>query len=222
MCDLKKCENCDNEHNGNYGSGRFCSSKCARGFSTKNKRSLINEKVSKTLTKDPHIKICQFCKNEFETKRKNIFCSISCSSTYNCLKNSKTLSDRAKNNNLGKGNRNKYAHGWYESKYAGKVYLESSYEYLVAKELDNNDIKWIRPNHFIWLDGNMEIHKYYADFYLIDYNIYLDPKNDYLIKKDDFKIKQVIKQNKISILILCKNNLTWDKILLKINNAQLV
>lgn len=43
------CENCDKEHRGEYGSGRFCSSKCARGFSTKNKRSEINEKVSNTL-----------------------------------------------------------------------------------------------------------------------------------------------------------------------------
>lgn len=43
------CENCEKEHDGKYGSGRFCSSKCARGFSTKNKRKEINEKVSKKL-----------------------------------------------------------------------------------------------------------------------------------------------------------------------------
>ncbi len=41
-----KCENCGNVHGGNYGSGRFCSIKCARGFSTKSKRKEINEKVS--------------------------------------------------------------------------------------------------------------------------------------------------------------------------------
>lgn len=41
-----KCENCENEHTGEYGSGRFCSSKCARGFSTKLKRAEINKKVS--------------------------------------------------------------------------------------------------------------------------------------------------------------------------------
>lgn len=46
-----QCENCEVEHDGEYGSGRFCSSKCARAFSTKSKRSEINEKVSKTLTK---------------------------------------------------------------------------------------------------------------------------------------------------------------------------
>ena len=44
-----KCENCGIEHNGSYGSGRFCCLKCARGFSTKNKRQEINEKVSKKL-----------------------------------------------------------------------------------------------------------------------------------------------------------------------------
>lgn len=32
------CENCKNDHDGSYGSGRFCSSKCARGFSTKNNK----------------------------------------------------------------------------------------------------------------------------------------------------------------------------------------
>jgi Zn finger protein HypA/HybF involved in hydrogenase expression len=41
-----KCENCSNEHDGKYGSGRFCESKCARGFSTKALRHIINEKVS--------------------------------------------------------------------------------------------------------------------------------------------------------------------------------
>lgn len=52
MLNLNKCENCGNDHNGEYGSGRFCSSKCARGFSTKAKRAEINEKVSKTLLRN--------------------------------------------------------------------------------------------------------------------------------------------------------------------------
>ena len=44
-----KCEYCNEEHKGTYGSGRFCSVKCARGYSTKIKRKEINEKVSKTI-----------------------------------------------------------------------------------------------------------------------------------------------------------------------------
>jgi hypothetical protein len=43
------CENCSKNHNGSYGSGRFCSIKCARSFSTKNKRHEINKKVSEKL-----------------------------------------------------------------------------------------------------------------------------------------------------------------------------
>lgn len=43
------CETCNNNHDGAYGSGRFCASKCARAFSTKDKRQEINEKVSKKL-----------------------------------------------------------------------------------------------------------------------------------------------------------------------------
>lgn len=45
-----KCELCNKEHDGSYGSGRFCSIKCARSFSTKAKRSEINKKVSKALS----------------------------------------------------------------------------------------------------------------------------------------------------------------------------
>jgi len=77
------CENCKIEHGGKYGSGRFCSSKCARGFSTKAKRSLINEKVRKTIKeKHPWIKnVCKWCKNEFKvvySKRHQETCSRSC------------------------------------------------------------------------------------------------------------------------------------------------
>jgi hypothetical protein len=43
------CEYCESTHAGTYGTGRFCSSKCARGFSSKEKRKSINEKVSSAL-----------------------------------------------------------------------------------------------------------------------------------------------------------------------------
>lgn len=53
MQDLgSKCEYCHKYHTGGYGSGRFCSAKCARGFSTKARREEISEKVSKTLKRN--------------------------------------------------------------------------------------------------------------------------------------------------------------------------
>lgn len=43
------CEFCKAEHSGEYGSGRFCSMRCARAFSTKTNRAEINRKVSSKL-----------------------------------------------------------------------------------------------------------------------------------------------------------------------------
>lgn len=40
------CELCSKEHDGKYGSGRFCTSSCARSFATKTKRQEINNKLS--------------------------------------------------------------------------------------------------------------------------------------------------------------------------------
>lgn len=48
------CENCNKEHDGKYGSGRFCSKQCSKSFSTKNKRKEINEKISKSLIGKKH------------------------------------------------------------------------------------------------------------------------------------------------------------------------
>lgn len=47
------CENCEKEHEGSYGSGRFCCKKCARGYSTKAKRKEINRRVSQSLKGRP-------------------------------------------------------------------------------------------------------------------------------------------------------------------------
>ena len=74
------CENCGNEHDGSYGSGRFCSTKCSRGFSTKNKRKEINEKVSETFKKyKKELALCEYCKIEKVKRKGKKFCSLSCS-----------------------------------------------------------------------------------------------------------------------------------------------
>jgi hypothetical protein len=85
---MKLCENCQIEHDETYGSGRFCSSKCAHGFSSKEKRKEINEKVSKKLSSYKHANIkltCKNCETEFEVdwaKRKRQFCSKKCTYEY--------------------------------------------------------------------------------------------------------------------------------------------
>lgn len=82
---MKTCENCGNDHAGEYGSGRFCSLKCARGFATKNKRKEINEKVKNVFADKRKIKNekCKNCGTNFFKKRKNReFCSNSCARKY--------------------------------------------------------------------------------------------------------------------------------------------
>jgi hypothetical protein len=91
-----------------------------------------------------------------------------------------------------------------------KTCLQSSYELKVSQILDKLKIKWTRPKPFNWIDSKKVNHKYYPDFYLEDFNIYLDPKNDYLIKLDKDKINRVKKQNKIDLRILNQKDLTEE------------
>lgn len=82
-----KCENCNNDHNGTYGSGRFCSTKCARGFSTKHKRENINKKVSaklagRKLTEEHKKKIEE--SNNFNRKNKIIKNCLGCGVVMKC------------------------------------------------------------------------------------------------------------------------------------------
>lgn len=80
---MKLCENCNSTHDGSYGSGRFCTNKCARGFSTKEKRKDINKSVSNKLKKHKIIsKHCEHCAVMFEYssgEKNRKFCSIKCS-----------------------------------------------------------------------------------------------------------------------------------------------
>ena len=104
------CKYCENTHDGYYGSGIFCSAKCARGFSSQEKRAEINAKVSKKLTgrklgwdnahnrlaTPPIIKICKFCKNEFTVMaahKNQIFCSQQCGAS--CPETKDKLSKKA-------------------------------------------------------------------------------------------------------------------------------
>lgn len=91
------------------------------------------------------------------------------------------------------------------------ITLDSSYELKVAQELDENNIDWIRPKSLIWMDDG-QTRRYIPDFYLLGYNVYLDPKNDYLIKKDARKISLAKEFNDVNIIVLDKNNLTWVNI----------
>ena len=79
------------------------------------------------------------------------------------------------------------------------VTLQSTYELDTANILNLLNIKWVRPSYLKYNNK-----KYFPDFLLVEYNIYLDPKNTYLATKDKEKIDLAAKQNLAHIVVLEK------------------
>lgn len=75
-----------------------------------------------------------------------------------------------------------------------EVKMDSSWEVLMAKRLDSLNITWCRPLPIKWIDLDGLDHNYFPDFYLPDYDIYLDPKNPYAVIVQQEKIVQITKQ----------------------------
>ena len=90
------------------------------------------------------------------------------------------------------------------STYMG-VLMDSSWEVKLAEWLDGQSIAWERPNPLPYGEGR----NYFPDFYLPEFDIYLDPKNDYLVKVDSDKVHQASKENNVEILILSKQDLIY-------------
>lgn len=92
------------------------------------------------------------------------------------------------------------------------VCLQSSFELICANILDALNIKWVRPSHLKY-----DNRRYYPDFLLVDYQIYLDPKNSYKAKLDQEKIQKVSEQNNVKVYVLLQQHLTKEYILEIIN-----
>jgi len=117
----------------------------------------------------------------------------------------KRLSDAAKNRGLGGYKPHSSRGTRYKS-----IWFDSNWEVEVAKSLDANNIEWIRPKQgFVWND---EGRKYYPDFYLLEYDVYLDPKNRYLQKQHADKITRAQERNNIQVFMLNEQQLEWKEI----------
>jgi len=93
--------------------------------------------------------------------------------------------------------------------FGNEVVLQSSYELMCSEILNSLNIDWIRPKHLKWDNGKR---KYFADFYLPVYDIYLDPKNNYKAKLDEEKINSVINENSVRVYIISEKQLTKEHI----------
>lgn len=70
------------------------------------------------------------------------------------------------------------------------IILDGKWELDVAKYLDSQNIKWERPNHGIKYIWNNSEHLYFPDFYLPDYNYYIEVKG-YQRERDLYKWKSI-------------------------------
>ena len=94
-----------------------------------------------------------------------------------------------------------------EDSFGKETTLQSTYELRCSEILNELSIKWIRPKALKYDNKN-----YFADFYLPDFDLYLDPKNAYKAKLDKDKIDKVKTQNSVKVYILLEEHLTQDYI----------
>lgn len=90
---------------------------------------------------------------------------------------------------------------YYLKKDGDIVLLDSSWEELLANRLDSLDIKWIRPEPIQWVDNVGKTHNYFPDFYLTEYDLYLDPKNPAAMLQQAKKI-EVLKASVKNLIFL--------------------
>jgi hypothetical protein len=69
------------------------------------------------------------------------------------------------------------------------VKLDSSWEEALAKRLDDINVDWERPSTPIFYEIDNITKRYFPDFFLPDYDLYLDPKNPIACKVQESKIK---------------------------------
>lgn len=160
------CENCNKEHEGSYGSGRFCCIKCARGFATKYNRVEISNKVSDTLLKrrettkyktDFSVRYCKLCNKQLGRRNVTGLC-------YDCSNKNRTFSQETKKK-ISDSIQTRVKNGTWKGWKSRNIISYS--ERFWAKVLDNNKIKYIREK---------KVGKYFLDFVIGNIDLEIDGK----------------------------------------------
>lgn len=191
----KLCKHCNSPINYDYKINQFCSKSCAGSYNGSRKPPRTEESKQKTAlslkgkpspTKGKFrnyssifLVKCRICGKEryYNTKQKyNTTCGDNDCVIQACVGERPYQNGSRKPVKYFNKNENK------------EVLLESSWEVEVATKLDEHNIKWIRPKFIKWEDSLGKTRRYFPDFYLPDYDMYLDPKNPYCMNKDKEKM----------------------------------
>jgi hypothetical protein len=212
------CIKCNTPKSFDKKDNKFCSRKCAnsRGPRTEDFKIRISKlNKGKRLTEETKLKLslarggkskrntlCKICNKDTNTTHRKT-CSAKCKSEFSKLQS--RLNPKCGGQ--------KHTHRTKIFNIIGEFYTaESSYEVNLSTILNELNILWIRPAYFWYTDEMNNKRRYYPDFYLPDYDLYLDPKNDYLIKTDIFKIHQAAIENNIMIVIIGKESINLNAV----------
>ena len=215
----KICPKCQTPHNK---TGIFCSRKCAnsRGTRTEDFKLKVSSKLKgknyqteesirkgilskgKTPFSDKMNTTCKVCDRDTNTKHRKT-CSDECYRKLVKLQSQQHPSCGGQ----------KHTHRTKIINIKNEIFVsESSYEVELSEILNDLNIYWIRPSFFWYKDVKGNSRRYYPDFYLPDYNLYLDPKNEYLIKTDINKIINASNQNNIYVIVIGKKHINLESI----------
>jgi len=218
---MKTCENCGNDHDGSYGSGRFCSSKCSRGFSTKAKRKEINEKLKKVQPPS----YCVICGVSIEvTKRKRKTCkSAECVHKHMSNTHRGVLAKRGPERKKGSGG---LRPGGGRSKtlpyrnHLGEEMKLNIEEIALAKVLDDLKLNWHRNfKGFGYTDTGGRERNFYPDFYVEDSETYIEYKG-WITDKMTHKMKDAQLRNNFKLLIIYGTNPRYSKMGINLNDLE--
>ena len=229
-CKQKKiCLFCNKEFVDLYGESKFCSQSCSAGFN--NKERMKNGKSSKgfkykiiernckcgskfSIAENQHSIIeCDKCRRiEYIGKRKFIIMNTTCvicgkDLTYGKGQKVKKTCSRECYSKLMSNNAKQNINCGGETNYKRYVYngisMDSTWEVEVAKLIDSLNIKWDRSKKLClwWYDDKNNKRRYHPDFYLPNFDVFLDTKNKYLMEQDKYKIQKVLENNKVNLIV---------------------
>lgn len=211
----KKCKHCGStlKHEGLT----FCNKSCSATYNNKARGPRSEESKKKTsdaLTGKTtcrkgtiiiegkhvfacHVSFCVICGKSIPNKKQKT-CSLDCKG------------DRISNKNKGNTGGSTKQFIQYQDSFGNYCYLDSTWELKTANELDNAGVRWIRPNSFHLQDGR----RYTPDFYLVDFDVYLDPKafrsgHHGTVSKINLFEKQY---NTVCFIITAYKDLNWPHI----------
>lgn len=195
------CEQCSNPiPYAKKSQNRFCSKSCGASFNNTRRSPpsmATRQKTSNALKgrKMPKREVIPFSKVSFNicTVCTKLFAAKVRASGHSRKTCSRTCSTYASTGSRSYQNGSRKPVKFFNPFENKEVLLESSWELKVAEHLISKNIKWIRPSYIKWTDSTDKERLYYPDFYLTDYDLYLDPKNPYCMKQDVEKMRIVSK-----------------------------